>query len=143
MVQRIRKLPAPKPKPRYRITNWRDYNRALVARGAITLWIDEAVVAGWGAAGGKGWRYSDMAILCALGLRCEGIHTVESDSRTNHLKVTARRAQHGGAVGCVSTSDFHARRPEHARRIFEGGEGLGEHLRIGSICTRKMGHQTT
>jgi IS5 family transposase len=71
MVQRIRKLPAPKPKPkpRYRITNWRDYNRALVARGAITLWIDEAVVAGWGAAGGKGWRYSDMAILCALSLR--------------------------------------------------------------------------
>jgi hypothetical protein len=35
----------------------------------MTLWIDEAVVAGWGAAGGKGWRYSDMAILCALGLR--------------------------------------------------------------------------
>lgn len=69
MAQRVRKLPAPKPKPRYRVTNWREYNRALVARGAITLWIDDAVVAGWGAAGGKGWRYSDVAILCALGLR--------------------------------------------------------------------------
>lgn len=69
MAQRVRKSPAPKPKARYRVTNWREYNRALVARGAITLWIDEAVVAGWGAAGGKGWRYSDMAILCALGLR--------------------------------------------------------------------------
>lgn len=69
MAQRVRKSPAPKPKPRYRVTNWREYNRALVARGAITLWIDEAVVAGWGAAGGKGWRYSDTAILCALSLR--------------------------------------------------------------------------
>jgi IS5 family transposase len=69
MAQRIRKSPAPKPKARYRIANWREYNRALVARGSISLWIDEAVVAGWGAAGGKGWRYSDMAILCALSLR--------------------------------------------------------------------------
>jgi IS5 family transposase len=69
MAQRVPNPPAPKPKPRYRVTNWREYNRALVARGAITLWIDEAVVAGWRAAGGKGWRYSDMAILCALSLR--------------------------------------------------------------------------
>jgi IS5 family transposase len=69
MAQRVRKPPAPKPKPRYRITNWREYNRALVARGAITLWIDDAVVAGWMASGGKGWRYSDAAILAALGLR--------------------------------------------------------------------------
>lgn len=67
MAQRVCRSPA--PKPRYRVTNWREYNRALVARGAITLWVDEAVVAGWGAAGGKGWRYSDMAILCALSLR--------------------------------------------------------------------------
>jgi Transposase DDE domain len=69
MAQRIRKSPIPKPKPRYRVANWREYNRALVARGSITLWIDEAVLAGWRAAGGKGWRYSDMAILAALSLR--------------------------------------------------------------------------
>ena len=69
MAQRVRTSPVPKPKPRYRVANWREYNRALVARGAVTLWIDEAVLAGWGAAGGKGWRYSDMAILCALSLR--------------------------------------------------------------------------
>ncbi len=69
MAKRVRKSSAPAPKARFRVTNWREYNRALVARGAITLWIDAAVVAGWGAAGGKGWRYSDMAILAALGLR--------------------------------------------------------------------------
>jgi hypothetical protein len=69
MAQRIHTPPAPSAKPRYRVTNWRDYNRALVARGAITLWIDEEVLAGWRATGGKGLRYSDAAIVCALSLR--------------------------------------------------------------------------
>jgi hypothetical protein len=69
MVQRIRTAPESAPKPRYRVANWRDYNRALVARGSITLWIDAAVLAGWRATGGKGRRYSDAAILAALSLR--------------------------------------------------------------------------
>jgi hypothetical protein len=68
MAQRIRTPPAAL-KPRYRVANWRDYNRALIARGSITLWIHEAVLAGWRASGGKGWRYSDAAILAALCLR--------------------------------------------------------------------------
>lgn len=47
MAQLSRTSPVVKPKARYRVTNWCEYNRALVARGAITLWIDEAVIAGW------------------------------------------------------------------------------------------------
>src|SRR5690606_26240328 len=47
MAQRTPKPPAVSAKARYRVTNWHDYNRALVARGAITLWIDEEVFAGW------------------------------------------------------------------------------------------------
>ena len=69
MAQRTPNPPAASAKPRYRVTNWRDYNRALVARGAITLWIDEGVLAGWRATGGKGLRYSAAAMLCALSLR--------------------------------------------------------------------------
>jgi hypothetical protein len=57
------------PKPKYRVTNWPAYNRALVSRGEVTLWIDDAVLSGWRASGGKGKRYSDAAILCALSLR--------------------------------------------------------------------------
>jgi len=34
-------------KPRYRIKNWAAYNEALVQRGSITLWIDEAMVSRW------------------------------------------------------------------------------------------------
>ena len=46
MARRVRTPPASAPKPRYRVANWRDYNRALVARGSITLWVHEAVLAG-------------------------------------------------------------------------------------------------
>ena len=64
----------PKPKPRYRLRNWREYNAALVRRGSLTVWCDEAAVAGWVARGRSGRRghprtYSDAAIACMLTLR--------------------------------------------------------------------------
>jgi hypothetical protein len=39
--------------------NWARVNRALGLRGEVTLWIDEAVLSGSRASGGKGKRYSD------------------------------------------------------------------------------------
>ena len=54
---------------RYRVTNWPDYNRALVSRGAVTLWLHEEVLRGWRATGGKGKRHGDAAIRCGLSLR--------------------------------------------------------------------------
>lgn len=59
---------------RYRLRNWPDYNTALVARGSLTLWCDEAVLAGWVARGRTGRRgrprtYSDLAITCMLTLQ--------------------------------------------------------------------------
>jgi len=64
----------PKPKPRYRLRNWREYNRALVQRGSLTLWCDAAALAGWVARARTGRRgraptYSDRAITCMLTLR--------------------------------------------------------------------------
>lgn len=57
------------PKPRYRVTNWPEYNRALVQRGSVTLWLSDEVIKGWRARGGKGCVYSDLAIRCGLSLR--------------------------------------------------------------------------
>jgi hypothetical protein len=37
----------PKYKTKYRVTNWAAYDRALVQRGAITLWISEDAIASW------------------------------------------------------------------------------------------------
>ena len=60
---------------RYKITNWRDYNRSLVQRGSLTIWIEEGVTDRWYAlreAGRNGHPlvYSDEVILMALTIRC-------------------------------------------------------------------------
>ena len=32
---------------RYRVRNWPDCNRALIARGRLTFWFDEDAIAAW------------------------------------------------------------------------------------------------
>lgn len=63
-----------KTKRQYRIRNWPQYNKALVRRGSLTLWIDARAADTWldcSADGLRGRRrtYTDAAILCALLLR--------------------------------------------------------------------------
>jgi hypothetical protein len=70
MARKSRTVPQNRPpKPRYRVTNWPEYNRALVQRGSVTLWLCEDVAEGWRARSGKGCVYSDLAIRCGLSLR--------------------------------------------------------------------------
>ncbi len=59
---------------RYRVRNWPDYNRALIARGRLTLWFDEDAVAAWRNTDppkgpGAPKVYSDTAIQCVLVLK--------------------------------------------------------------------------
>ncbi len=59
---------------RYRVRNWREYNRALVARGQLTFWFDEDAIAGWRntelrSGPGTPKIYSDTAIQCAVVLK--------------------------------------------------------------------------
>ncbi len=49
------------------VTNWSDYNKALVNRGAITFWFSEEVLANWKHANmgfkvGRSFVYRDAAI---------------------------------------------------------------------------------
>src|SRR5215210_4140281 len=58
---------------RYRIRNWPQYEAGLKRRGDLTLWLDQATIAGWHASrrttpGGQP-RYSDLAIELVLILR--------------------------------------------------------------------------
>ena len=63
----------PKYKTKYRASNWSEYDRALVQRGDVTLWISENAVASWRPApsGRRGAqrKFSDHAIETALTLR--------------------------------------------------------------------------
>jgi hypothetical protein len=61
------------PMARYRVRNWREYEAGLKRRGDLTLWLDEAAIAGWQAPrrttpGGQAW-YSNAAIELVLILR--------------------------------------------------------------------------
>jgi len=63
----------PTHKTRYRITNWRVYDRALVERGSLTVWFSPDAISAWspektGQRGGQP-RYSDVAVRTALHLR--------------------------------------------------------------------------
>jgi hypothetical protein len=58
----------------YNIRNWPDYNRALIQRGSITIWIEEESLKKWHSSShtcvaGRPKTYSDEAMLMLLMLR--------------------------------------------------------------------------
>ena len=116
----------PKYKAKYHVGNWPAYDRALVQRGDITVWLAPEAVATWEAVGvgtrGGQRQYSDLAIETALTLRLifhlplrqtEGFltsivrmlgldlsvpdHTTRS-RRGQHLDLALRRAPAGASL---------------------------------------------
>jgi len=61
------------PKVKYRVTNWPEYDVALVRRGSLTVWMTEEAIAAWQApaTGKRGGQpiYSAIAIETSLALR--------------------------------------------------------------------------
>ena len=56
------------------IRNWSEYNRGLVERGNLTVWMDASAIASWHnvehhGGRGRGYRYSDTAIETVLMLK--------------------------------------------------------------------------
>ena len=89
----------PKYKTKYRVRNWASYERALIGRGNITIWLARAASAAWKPEGtrtrGAPAKYSDLAIETALTLRllfqlplrqAEGFLTVNGHSNFPHLR---------------------------------------------------------
>lgn len=63
-----------KPKPCYRIRNWKHYNKALTRRGSLTLWIDQSLIDSWLNAAksghpGSSFKYAEQAIFALLAIR--------------------------------------------------------------------------
>ncbi|HEX3996471.1 MAG TPA: IS5 family transposase [Acetobacteraceae bacterium] len=61
------------PKPRYRVTNWAEYDASLRRRGSLTVWFTDGAIQAWRAEprttpGGQP-HYSVLAITTALTLR--------------------------------------------------------------------------
>jgi len=62
-------------KVKFKITNWSQYNKALVERGSITLWLSSEIIKTWYTKkrkqklqGGQ-FKYSDVAIEAALSVK--------------------------------------------------------------------------
>ncbi|OOE43451.1 IS5 family transposase [Salinivibrio kushneri] len=58
-------------KAKYKISNWKQYNQALINRGSITFWVDDAAIQGWHCKKhhgkrGRGFTFTDGAIETAL-----------------------------------------------------------------------------
>src|ERR671917_558866 len=63
---------AGRPRKRYRTRNWREYDRGLIARGDLTVWISPDLA--WHGVEGTGKRgrprvFSDAASQCVLTLK--------------------------------------------------------------------------
>ncbi len=63
-----------KTKRTYRLRNWSEYNRSLVNRGSLTVWVSSDVLAAWNAPAksrkrGHPQTYTDTAILCMASLQ--------------------------------------------------------------------------
>ena len=70
MAARTSSLVHPKYKIKYRVKNWREYERGLRDRGDVTIWFSQEAAAKWIPRGkrkrGGQREYSDLAIeTCA------------------------------------------------------------------------------
>lgn len=72
-MSKIASKPETENKCQYKILNWPEYNKSLIKRGDITIWIEEGAVNNWYHEGpnqrGAQYYYSDGCIVCLLGLK--------------------------------------------------------------------------
>jgi Transposase DDE domain len=131
-----------KEKRRYRIRNWHDYNKALVRRGSLTLWVEEGTVGRWhdtAAPVRRGRRrlYSDLAITCALTLRevyglplraTQGLvrsilRLLGTDLSAPHYSTLSRRAAHLAVqLGRLSQGPLHMAVDSTGVKLYGEGE---------------------
>ena len=100
----------PKYKTKYHVGNWPAYDRALVQRGDVTLWLAPEAITPWAAAGvgqrGGPLQDSDLAIATALTLR-----------RIFHLPL---RQTEGVLTSIVWMLDLDLSAPDHTTRSRRG-----------------------
>ena len=113
-----------KYKTKYRIRNWREYERGLRSRGDVTIWLSEKVIAAWtppknGLRGGQR-RYSNLEILIALTLRVvDRVGQIASDlGHERFVRIRCRPSIQGLSTEPLGlrgeSPSLHIRQPELA-----------------------------
>lgn len=90
----------------YHVCNWGDYNRSLVDRGRITLWINEDTVNNWyavdsGNSSGFSQVYSDACIQCAL--RIKAAYGLSLRAAKGFMESVVEQLSLGLKVPCYTT----------------------------------------
>ena len=124
-------------KKKYRIRNWREYERGLRSRGDVTIWLSEEAIAAWvppknGLRGGQR-RYSNLAVRTALTLRVVfslPLRQTEGflDSLLRLMGLNLKAPDHTLAPEpnrCGAAPDPILRRPDRLDRRLHGAEILG------------------
>ena len=111
---------------KYRIRNWKEYNKSLIQRGSITVWLSEDAVEKWFAHRAEGKKghpcvYSDDAILTSLLIRA-----------VFHLPL---RALQGFLISLVMLMKISLPIPCYTQ-ICRRAKALGEELR--KLSTKKI-----
>jgi hypothetical protein len=89
-------------KPKYRTTNWKDYNAALKARGSLLIWLDKEMRWHGSASGkrGRSQKYSEAAIQFCLTIKelfnlpCVRQWDVAKPARAGRAGLAGSRLQH-------------------------------------------------
>ena len=124
----------PKYKTKYHVRNWASYERALIQRGDLTVWLSPDAVAAWepatgGRRGGQR-KYSDIAIETALTVRlifhlplrqAEGFLTsvfglMRLDLRVPDHTTLSRRGQHLDVALCHAPREKRLHLPHRIAR---------------------------
>jgi IS5 family transposase len=117
----------PKYKTKYRVSNWAEYDRALVQRGDITLWFSPDATDTWtpGPSGKRGGqrKFSDQAIETALVLRLV-------------FKLPLRQAE-GFLRSILSLMDIDLEAPDHTT-LSRRGQHLN--VRLDRVASTKRIH---
>ena len=126
-------------KKKYRIRNWREYERGLRSRGDVTIWLSEDAIAAWvppknGLRGGQR-RYSNLAVRTALTLRVVfslPLRQTEGflDSLLRLMGLNLKAPDHTTTLApepnrCGAAPDPIPRRPDRLDRRFHRAEDSG------------------
>ena len=86
----------PTYKTKYRVANWAAYNKALVRRGDVTVWLSSEAIAAWtpGRSGRRGGqrRYSDLAIETGLWCMAPASHFGGHRQPAGHFAAAGARS---------------------------------------------------
>ena len=92
----------------YRVRNWAEYNKSLVQRGSLTIWLEEETLKNWYAnvsvpKRGRPWKYSAVAIECVLSIQtffkvplraAQGLMHIESAQQIFRIRAIAKNIMH-------------------------------------------------